>query len=87
MNRRELFKGLAAALAVANIPLPVQQLEALSDSTALAYLKRIRLDLINKITNPPRILYEDGTTSGMPELVESWRQCLQHVQRCIDELA
>lgn len=86
MNRRELFKGLAAAFVVANMPLPVEQLLTIPDSEAIAYLKRVRLDLINKLIYPPRILHEDGTTSGMPELIQSWTECLRHVDAYIKEL-
>lgn len=87
MNRRELFKGLAAALVVANLPLPIEQLLTLPDSEAIAYLKRLKLELLDKLVNPPMIMHEDGRIEHMTELTNSWNLCIQHADKCIKELS
>lgn len=82
MNRRELFKGLAASLAAASIPIPA--LLSLPDTEILRYLKRVRLDLLDKIANPPRIMHEDGRTEMMSTEVQ--QEALRHVVALIEEL-
>lgn len=56
MNRRELFKGLGAALAAASIPFPAFAFERASNSEALAFLERLLKDLAYKLANPPLVL-------------------------------
>jgi hypothetical protein len=84
MNRRELFNGLAAAFVAAQIPIPIAAIEALPDSQAIAYLRRVRLDFIDKIISPPCILHEDNTLEIMP--TKPWDECLVVVNNLIEEL-
>jgi hypothetical protein len=84
MNRRELFNGLAAAFVVAQIPIPIAAIEALPDSQAIAYLRRVRLDLIEKIVRPPCIMHEDGRLEIMS--TKPWDECLVVVNNLIKEL-
>lgn len=84
MNRRELFKGLAATLAAASIPFPIEALIPLPDSQVLAYLKKVRLDLMNHIIYPPMIMHENGQIERMTTEVQV--EALRHVSKLIEEL-
>ena len=88
MNRRELFKGLAAALAAAHIPFPAEEhpaygrsplMDALPD---LQYLNRLRADLLNRIIHPPLIIHEDGTLEQMP--TTAVEEALGYVNKLLD---
>lgn len=85
MNRRDLFKGLAAALVAANIPFPIEQLIDLPQPDTIKYLNRVRVDLINLITRPPCTLHEDGRLEIMS--VEHHVEALGHVNKLIKELS
>ena len=85
MNRRELFKGLAAALVVVSIPFPVEAIEALSDTQAIAYLKRVREDLIAKIIYPPCTMDDFNKITVMD--TKPWDEALAVVNNLIEELS
>lgn len=88
MNRRELFKGLAAAFVVAQIPISaetIENLQFLPDTQVIAYLKHVRLDLINKIVCPPCIMHEDNTIEIMS--TQPWDEALVVVNNLIEELS
>ena len=85
MNRRELFKGLGALLVVANMPLPVQALIELPEPEALRYLKRLQLDLLEKIVNPPCIMHENGTIERMSIVPQ--QECLAYIDGLIREMS
>jgi hypothetical protein len=90
MNRRELFKGLAATLIIANIPLPVEQLIAAPQSEVMSYLMRAKLDILHKLTNPPMIINHFGviTYDGTDhDLHSNLRLALTHINRLMMELA
>lgn len=85
MNRRELFKGLAAAFVVAQLPIPVEMIESLPDTQAIAYLRRVRDDLIEKIVNPPCIMDNYNKITIMP--TKPWDEALVVVNNLIKELS
>lgn len=85
MNRRELFKGLGAALAAASIPFPVEAIEALPPNEMFAYLYRVRVDLMHKIVNPPCIMHENGKLEVMK--TDVWQEALRHINILLKELA
>jgi hypothetical protein len=90
MNRRDLFKGLAATLVVINIPLPIEQLVAASQSEVMSYLMKAKLEIIHKLVNPPVIINHFGviTYDGTDkELFSNLRLALDHINRLITELA
>ena len=84
LSRRELFKGLAVTLAAASMPIPVESLAELPSKDVLAYLQRVRLDLINYILHPPMTTDEKGFLYALP--VKPWEEALMHVNRCIREI-
>lgn len=87
MNRRELFKSLAASFAAASIPIPfpVETIEQ-SPSDALSHLLRVRLDLIDQLLHPPCVMYEDGRIEIMKDISGVRQEALRHVTKMIEEL-
>lgn len=91
MNRRELFKGMAAAFAAASIPLPFS--EPLDDLYGVSpavqalgmvkYLNRVKADLIHRITNPPALL-DGNTIRSLPTTND--QVALQYVIKFLEEL-
>lgn len=70
MNRREFFKGLTALAAASTISIPV--LEQYGSSPMLDallptndFVSALKMDLMNRIINPPGILHEDGRVEIM----------------------
>lgn len=86
MDRRQLFKGLGAVLAAAAIPLSVAALESLTDSQVLIHLKRVRQETLDKIINPPCIMYEDGRIETLTEQIPMLRDAVRHLSIMIKEL-
>lgn len=87
MNRRELFKGLAAAFVAAQLPIPaetIENLQFLPDTKVIAYLKHVRTDLINKIVNPPCIMDANNQIEIMS--TKPWDEALVVVNNLIKEL-
>lgn len=85
MNRRDLFKGLAAAMVVASVPFPIEAIETLPDTQVVAYLRRLKIDLLNKIIYPPVTMDKDGTMEMMK--TDVWEEALRHVNKLLEELA
>lgn len=84
MNRRELFKGLAAFAVVASLPLPAMAVvEAMPRSEALAFLLKIRQDYLYKLVNPPMIMHEDGRLETLPQ--DHVRDILKFLDQAIEE--
>jgi hypothetical protein len=90
MNRRELFKGLAATLVIANIPLPIEELVAAPQSEVMAYLMRSKADILERLINPPVVINRFGTITYSAENAEisaNLRLALEHINRLMTELA
>lgn len=84
MNRRELFKSMAAALAAVAVPCTVEALAETPNPDILRYLRRVQQNLMTKVVNPPMIMREDGTVTTPP--METWHEALTWVNRAITEL-
>jgi len=84
MNRRELFKGLGAVLVAASLPIPIIAFESVSDTQALAYLRRVRKDVIYKIMYPLCTMDKFGKITIMD--IKPMEECLTYVNKCIAEL-
>jgi len=88
MNRREMFKGLAAALAAASIPIPIPleeygTLPALNVTDMVKYLNWVKHDLITKIANPPTML-EGHRITRLPTTAQE--EALRYVETVLKEL-